>query len=102
MEQGDLAGVGDVVEHEVQHRQVEAPVGEWQVHAVVEREPRPARSPDVDDVDALSAAVLRLHDDDALRVSLRTSGRPLAESLADDRLDGRWGELLEGFVSHGG
>jgi glycosyltransferase involved in cell wall biosynthesis len=53
---------------------------------------------DVDDVDALTAAVLRARDDAALRERLRTAGRRTAERYADECLDGRWAELLEGFV----
>lgn len=53
---------------------------------------------DVDDVDALAAAVLRTRDDAALRDGLRTAGRRTAERYADERLDDRWAELLEGFV----
>jgi glycosyltransferase involved in cell wall biosynthesis len=53
---------------------------------------------DVDDVDALTDAVLRLHGDSALGARLRARGRPTAEAYADERLDGRWAELLEGFV----
>ena len=53
---------------------------------------------DVDDVDALTAAVLRVREDPSLRERLRTAGRRTAERLADERLDGRWAEVLEGFV----
>jgi glycosyltransferase involved in cell wall biosynthesis len=53
---------------------------------------------DVDDVDALAADVLRVRDDSALRGRLRAAGRVTAERYADERLDGRWAELLEGFV----
>jgi glycosyltransferase involved in cell wall biosynthesis len=53
---------------------------------------------DVDDVDALSAAVERVHADSALRARLRSGGRETAETLAEERLDPPWGELLEGFV----
>lgn len=54
---------------------------------------------EVDDVDALVDAVARLHDDASLRASLRAAGRPVAEAHADECLDGRWAELLEGFVA---
>jgi glycosyltransferase involved in cell wall biosynthesis len=53
---------------------------------------------DVDDVEALTAAVRRLHDDSAFAARLRAGGRPTAEAHADQRLDDRWAELLEGFV----
>jgi glycosyltransferase involved in cell wall biosynthesis len=53
---------------------------------------------DVDDVDALAHAVERLHDDSALANRLREGGRATAEANAEERLDDRWAELLEGFV----
>jgi glycosyltransferase involved in cell wall biosynthesis len=53
---------------------------------------------DVDDVEALAHGVMRIHDDSALRASLRAAGRPTAETFADERLDAQWAELLEGFV----
>jgi glycosyltransferase involved in cell wall biosynthesis len=56
---------------------------------------------DVDDVDALVAAVSRIHGDAALAGRLRTAGRLTAEANADERLDGRWATLLEGFVQKG-
>jgi glycosyltransferase involved in cell wall biosynthesis len=56
---------------------------------------------DVDDVDSLTAAVLRIHADDALAGRLRTAGRLTAEANADERLDGRWAALLDGFVQKG-
>jgi glycosyltransferase involved in cell wall biosynthesis len=56
---------------------------------------------DVDDVDALVAAVLRVHSDAALAGRLRSAGRPTAEANADWRLDGRWAALLDGFVQKG-
>jgi glycosyltransferase involved in cell wall biosynthesis len=55
---------------------------------------------EVDDVDALAAAVGRVHDDSGLAARLRAGGRPTAEASAEDRLDSRWAELLEGFVRH--
>ena len=53
---------------------------------------------DVDDVDALVAAVQRVHDDAALRRRLRSAGRVKAEANAEERLDPLWARLLEGFV----
>jgi len=53
---------------------------------------------DVDDVEALAAAVIRVRDDSALRPRLRSAGRPTAEAHAYERLDTRWAELLDGFV----
>jgi glycosyltransferase involved in cell wall biosynthesis len=55
---------------------------------------------DVDDVDALAAAVERVHDDAGLCERLRTGGRATAEAYAEERLDPLWGRLLEGFVEH--
>jgi glycosyltransferase involved in cell wall biosynthesis len=56
---------------------------------------------DVDDVDALSAAVQRVYDDAALASRLRTAARAKAETLSDERLDTRWEGLLDGFVRRG-
>lgn len=53
---------------------------------------------DVDDVDALVAAVERVHDDAELRARLRVAGPATAEAYAEERLDPLWAELLEGFV----
>jgi glycosyltransferase involved in cell wall biosynthesis len=53
---------------------------------------------DVDDVEGLAAAVELVRQVSALRDRLRTAGRATAEQLADDRLDDRWAQLLEGFV----
>jgi glycosyltransferase involved in cell wall biosynthesis len=53
---------------------------------------------DVDDVDALVAAVERVHGDRDLRARLRSAGRGTAEAHAEERLDGQWERLLEGFV----
>ena len=55
---------------------------------------------DVDDVEALTDAVLRVHRDSALRESLRAAGRQTAEAYAEERLDPLWARLLEGFVRH--
>jgi glycosyltransferase involved in cell wall biosynthesis len=53
---------------------------------------------DVDDLEALIDAVSRIYRDVALGSQLRAAGRPTAEAYADERLDSRWAELLEGFV----
>ncbi len=53
---------------------------------------------EVDDVEAIAAAVLRLHDDPGLREGLRAHGRTTAERYAYERLDPAWERLLEGFV----
>jgi glycosyltransferase involved in cell wall biosynthesis len=55
---------------------------------------------DVDDVDALTEAVLRVYADAGLRRRLREAGRTVAEAHADERLDVRWSELFRGFVDH--
>jgi len=57
---------------------------------------------DVDDVDALAAAVERVYADASLRGRLREAGRATAEEHAEERLDARWGQLLEGFVTRAG
>ena len=53
---------------------------------------------EVDDVEALTAALQRVHDDALLRERLRVTGRSTAEAHAEERLDPLWAELLEGFV----
>jgi glycosyltransferase involved in cell wall biosynthesis len=53
---------------------------------------------DVDDVEAIAAAVLRLHDDSGLRESFRAPGRTTAEQYEYERLDPAWAGLLEGLV----
>jgi glycosyltransferase involved in cell wall biosynthesis len=53
---------------------------------------------DVDDVDALAAAVQRVHDDGGLRDRLRSAGRTTAEAHAEERLDPLWAQLLDGFA----
>jgi glycosyltransferase involved in cell wall biosynthesis len=55
----------------------------------------------VDDIEALGAAVLRVHSDVAFAERLRNAGRLTAEANADQRLDGRWAALLDGFVQKG-
>jgi glycosyltransferase involved in cell wall biosynthesis len=57
---------------------------------------------DVDDVEALAAAVVRIHDDAQLRARLRAAGRRTAEAHAEERLDPLWDRLLEGFVRRAG
>jgi glycosyltransferase involved in cell wall biosynthesis len=57
---------------------------------------------DVDDVDALTDALERVHRDGELRMRLRAGGRATAEAFAEPRLDARWAELLEGFVERAG
>jgi glycosyltransferase involved in cell wall biosynthesis len=54
---------------------------------------------DVEDVEALAAAVGRVHEDAGLVERLRLSGRATAEEYSDERLDARWDELLNGFVT---
>ncbi len=53
---------------------------------------------DVDDVEALVAAVERVHADGELRARMRAAGRETAEAHAEERLDQLWARLLEGFV----
>jgi len=53
----------------------------------------------VDDVHALASAVERLFPDPGLRERLRAAGRATAEEHAEERLDGLWRQLLDGFVS---
>jgi glycosyltransferase involved in cell wall biosynthesis len=57
---------------------------------------------DVDDVDALVAAVERVYGDEGLRSRLRTAGRQTAEAHAEERLDPRWARLFDGFVHRAG
>jgi len=53
---------------------------------------------DVEDIDALVAAVERVYEDAELRARLRASGRATAQANAEERLDPLWSRLLEGFV----
>lgn len=53
---------------------------------------------DVDDVDALTDGVERIHADSGLRERLRLHGRTTAQAHAEERLDPLWADLLEGFV----
>jgi glycosyltransferase involved in cell wall biosynthesis len=57
---------------------------------------------DVDDSEALAAALRRIYDDVTLTPRLREAGRATAEQFADERLDPRWDELLHGFVHRAG
>ncbi len=57
---------------------------------------------EVEDVEGLAASVQRVHDDEGLRRRLRAGGRPTAEAHAEENLDARWEELLDGFVERGG
>jgi glycosyltransferase involved in cell wall biosynthesis len=59
---------------------------------------RDALLADVDDVDALAEGVRRVYEDVTLTPRLRAAGRATAEAHADERLDARWAELLDGFV----
>jgi glycosyltransferase involved in cell wall biosynthesis len=54
---------------------------------------------DIDDVPALPAAVARIRDDAELARALSERGRPTAEANAEELLDGRWAQLLDGFVT---
>jgi glycosyltransferase involved in cell wall biosynthesis len=53
---------------------------------------------DVDDVEALAAAVQRVYDDVTLGPRLHVAGRETAESHSDELLDLFWARLLDGFV----
>jgi glycosyltransferase involved in cell wall biosynthesis len=53
----------------------------------------------IDDVDALVAAIGRVYADAELTANLRTAGRATAEAHAEEQLDPLWAQLLEGFVS---
>jgi glycosyltransferase involved in cell wall biosynthesis len=54
---------------------------------------------DVDDVPTLMAAVARVRDDTELARTLSERGRPTAEANAEELLDPRWAQLLDGFVA---
>ena len=54
---------------------------------------------DVEDAEGLADAVLRFHDDAALRASLVARGRETAEAHALELQDPLWAPLLEGFVA---
>jgi hypothetical protein len=53
----------------------------------------------VEDADALAAAAVTVRE--GVPESLRDAGRTTAEAHALPRLDGRWAELLDGFVARG-
>lgn len=53
---------------------------------------------DVDDVATLTAAVARIRDDAEFARTLGEHGRPTAEANAEELLDPRWAQLLDGFV----
>jgi glycosyltransferase involved in cell wall biosynthesis len=57
---------------------------------------------DVDDVEALAAAVVRVRDEHGLAETLRLAGRDRARELPYRRLDGRWAALLETLVGRAG
>jgi glycosyltransferase involved in cell wall biosynthesis len=57
---------------------------------------------DVEDVDELAAGVMRVHDHSGLRLRMRAGGRATAEELAEELLDARWAQLLDGFVEQRG
>lgn len=57
---------------------------------------------EVDDVEALSAAMVRVHTDTEFRARLRAAGRATAEAYAEERLDPLWAQLLDGFVTRAG
>jgi len=54
---------------------------------------------DVEDVEALAGAVVRLATDSSLSGSFRVAGRSTAEEHSLEKLDPLWAELLEGFVA---
>jgi len=53
---------------------------------------------DVEDADALAAAVVEIAESEALRDALAAAGRVTAERYALERLDPLWAALLDGFV----
>ena len=54
---------------------------------------------EVEDSEALAASAARVAGEPTLAASLRAAGRETAEAFALERLDPRWAELLDGFVS---
>jgi glycosyltransferase involved in cell wall biosynthesis len=57
---------------------------------------------DVEDVQAIADAVVRIHDDPTRCSAVTVSGRETAERYAYELLDPAWGKLLDGFVARGG
>lgn len=53
---------------------------------------------EVDDAEGVAGWASHIRDDGAVREALRVAGRTTAESLAHERLDMTWDELLRGFV----
>ena len=53
---------------------------------------------DVEDAEALAAALVRIHDDAGLRSSLAAEGRATVERFAHERLDSAWKPLLDTLV----
>ena len=64
----------------------------------IARDEQNALLADVEAVDALVLAVMRLYDDAELRGRLVAAARLTAEAYAEERLDERWARLLDGFV----
>ena len=56
---------------------------------------------DVEDIEALAAAVIKVAEDGALCSALGDAGRATAEANALEQLDPAWEALLEGFVERG-
>jgi glycosyltransferase involved in cell wall biosynthesis len=54
---------------------------------------------DVEDVEAIAAACVRVHDDPALVSRLREHGRATAESYAHEKLDVRWAPFLAALTT---
>jgi glycosyltransferase involved in cell wall biosynthesis len=57
---------------------------------------------DVEDAEAIAAAILRLRDDAALATTLAALGRVVAQGYAHGQLDPLWGSLLEQLVTGDG
>lgn len=53
---------------------------------------------DVEDIDAIAEAVLRVHGDRELANGMTSGGRATAEQCAYEHLDRDWEQLLDGFV----
>jgi glycosyltransferase involved in cell wall biosynthesis len=54
---------------------------------------------DVEDVDGLVDAAVRVYEEPALATSLQAAGRGTAQRYAYERLDEHWAALLDGFVA---